>query len=158
MSFTNFGFDLTTSWWEASISFLPWGAICVHFGLVTGEEERRNTGKWANFKEPINSSASTLPQKPTVTFANVVSGRVLPSSFIWHAFFSEILRDVACANDVQVGFSLSVIRGCSTTIVLCSLMQHKQMAPDPGYAYLRLILPRIPLASSQWLVFFCQGF
>ncbi|CAL5359802.1 unnamed protein product [Camellia sinensis] len=41
-------------------------------------------------------------------------------------------------------------RGCSTTIVLCYLLQHKQMMPDAAYNYLKSIRPRVLLASSQW--------
>ncbi|XP_010677094.2 phosphatidylglycerophosphate phosphatase PTPMT1 [Beta vulgaris subsp. vulgaris] len=41
-------------------------------------------------------------------------------------------------------------RGRSTTIVLCYLVQHKQMTPEDAYSYVRSIRPRVQLASSQW--------
>ncbi|KAL2903129.1 putative dual specificity protein phosphatase DSP8 [Bienertia sinuspersici] len=41
-------------------------------------------------------------------------------------------------------------RGRSTTIVLCYLMQHKQMTPEDAYSYVRSIRPRVQLASAQW--------
>ncbi|PSS24110.1 Dual specificity protein phosphatase DSP8 [Actinidia chinensis var. chinensis] len=41
-------------------------------------------------------------------------------------------------------------RGRSTTIVLCYLVEHKQMTPDAAYEYVRSIRPRVQLASSQW--------
>ncbi|XP_052211127.1 phosphatidylglycerophosphate phosphatase PTPMT2-like [Diospyros lotus] len=41
-------------------------------------------------------------------------------------------------------------RGRSTTIVLCYLVEHKQMAPEVAFAYVRSIRPRVLLASSQW--------
>ncbi|KAL6005096.1 hypothetical protein ACLOJK_005657 [Asimina triloba] len=41
-------------------------------------------------------------------------------------------------------------RGRSTTIVLCYLVQHKGMTPAAAYDYVRLIRPRVRLASSQW--------
>ncbi|KAK1560047.1 hypothetical protein Q3G72_021511 [Acer saccharum] len=41
-------------------------------------------------------------------------------------------------------------RGRSTTIVLCYLVEHRQMAPDTAYEYVRSIRPRVLLASSQW--------
>lgn len=41
-------------------------------------------------------------------------------------------------------------RGRSTTIVLCYLVQHKQMTPEGAYDYVRSIRPRVLLASSQW--------
>ncbi|KAK9275082.1 hypothetical protein L1049_022341 [Liquidambar formosana] len=41
-------------------------------------------------------------------------------------------------------------RGRSTTVVICYLVQHKQMMPDAAYEYVRSIRPRVLLASSQW--------
>ncbi|XP_042509074.1 phosphatidylglycerophosphate phosphatase PTPMT2-like [Macadamia integrifolia] len=41
-------------------------------------------------------------------------------------------------------------RGRSTTIVLCYLVQHKEMTPDAAFEYVRSIRPRVLLASSQW--------
>jgi len=41
-------------------------------------------------------------------------------------------------------------RGRSTTIVLCYLVQHKQMTPEDAYSYVRSIRPRVQLASIQW--------
>lgn len=41
-------------------------------------------------------------------------------------------------------------RGRSTTVVICYLMQYKQMTPDSAYDYVKSIRPRVLLASSQW--------
>ncbi|CAK9185014.1 unnamed protein product [Ilex paraguariensis] len=41
-------------------------------------------------------------------------------------------------------------RGRSTTIVICYLVQHKQMMPEVAYDYVKSIRPRVLLASSQW--------
>ncbi|XP_058221705.1 phosphatidylglycerophosphate phosphatase PTPMT2 [Rhododendron vialii] len=41
-------------------------------------------------------------------------------------------------------------RGRSTTIVLCYLVEHRQMTPDAAYDFVRSIRPRVQLASSQW--------
>lgn len=41
-------------------------------------------------------------------------------------------------------------RGRSTTVVLCYLVQYKQMAPEDAYNYVKAIRPRVLLASSQW--------
>lgn len=40
-------------------------------------------------------------------------------------------------------------RGRSTTVVLCYLVQHKQMTPNEAYEYVKLSRPRVRLASSQ---------
>ncbi|KAL7167185.1 hypothetical protein ACSBR2_037790 [Camellia fascicularis] len=44
--------------------------------------------------------------------------------------------------------------GRSTTIVLCYLLQHKQMMPDAACSYVKSIRPRVLLASSQWQEFY----
>ncbi|XP_030513337.1 phosphatidylglycerophosphate phosphatase PTPMT1 [Rhodamnia argentea] len=41
-------------------------------------------------------------------------------------------------------------RGRSTTIVICYLVQHKDMTPDAAYDYVKSIRPRVLLATSQW--------
>ncbi|KAF8412945.1 hypothetical protein HHK36_000917 [Tetracentron sinense] len=41
-------------------------------------------------------------------------------------------------------------RGRSTTIVLCYLVQHKQMTPDAAFEWVRSIRQRVLLAPSQW--------
>ncbi|CAE6031447.1 unnamed protein product [Arabidopsis arenosa] len=41
-------------------------------------------------------------------------------------------------------------RGRSTTIVICYLVQHKNMTPEAAYAYVRSIRPRVLLAAAQW--------
>ncbi|KAI3831796.1 hypothetical protein MKX03_000138 [Papaver bracteatum] len=41
-------------------------------------------------------------------------------------------------------------RGRSTTVVLCYLVQHKQMTPVAAFEYVRSIRHRVLLASSQW--------
>ncbi|KAB1211464.1 putative dual specificity protein phosphatase DSP8 [Morella rubra] len=41
-------------------------------------------------------------------------------------------------------------RGRSTTVVVCYLIQRKQMTPDAAYDYVKSIRPRVLLASSQW--------
>ncbi|KAF4374748.1 hypothetical protein CsatB_004278 [Cannabis sativa] len=40
-------------------------------------------------------------------------------------------------------------RGRSTTVVICYLIQHRQMTPDSAYAYIKSIRPRVLLAPSQ---------
>ncbi|XP_031287682.1 putative dual specificity protein phosphatase DSP8 [Pistacia vera] len=41
-------------------------------------------------------------------------------------------------------------RGRSTTIVLCYLVEHRQMTPAVAYEHVKSIRPRVLLASSQW--------
>ncbi|XP_062206026.1 phosphatidylglycerophosphate phosphatase PTPMT2-like [Phragmites australis] len=41
-------------------------------------------------------------------------------------------------------------RGRSTTVVLCYLVQYKNMSPSEAYEHVRLHRPRVLLASAQW--------
>uniref|UniRef100_A0A7N0TJG2 phosphatidylglycerophosphatase n=1 Tax=Kalanchoe fedtschenkoi TaxID=63787 RepID=A0A7N0TJG2_KALFE len=43
-------------------------------------------------------------------------------------------------------------RGRSTTVVLCYLIDHKQMTPTAALEYVRSIRPRVALTASQWKV------
>ncbi|KAJ6704072.1 DUAL SPECIFICITY PROTEIN PHOSPHATASE DSP8-RELATED [Salix viminalis] len=47
-------------------------------------------------------------------------------------------------------FIAKLVRGRSTTIVICYLVHHMQMTPDAAYNYVRSIRPRVLLASAQW--------
>lgn len=66
---------------------------------------------------------------------------------IWQAV-DFIHRNASCGRTTYVHCKAG--RGRSTTIVICYLMQHKNMLPDAAYAYVRSIRPRVLLASSQW--------
>ncbi|KAI4311645.1 hypothetical protein MLD38_036524 [Melastoma candidum] len=73
--------------------------------------------------------------------------------------FAPSLHDISLAVDfihenVSCGQSTYVHckagRGRSTTIVICYLVQHKEMTPHEAYDYLKSIRPRVLLASAQW--------
>lgn len=59
-----------------------------------------------------------------------------------------IHKNVSCRRSTYVHCKAG--RGRSTTIVICYLVQHKQMTPDAAYDYVKAIRPRVLLASSQW--------
>ncbi|KAJ4955779.1 hypothetical protein NE237_012562 [Protea cynaroides] len=59
-----------------------------------------------------------------------------------------IHKNASCGKTTYVHCKAG--RGRSTTIVLCYLVQHKQMTPDAAYEYVRSIRPRVLLASLQW--------
>ncbi|KAF2315066.1 hypothetical protein GH714_038083 [Hevea brasiliensis] len=74
-------------------------------------------------------------------------------------YFAPSLSDICLAVDfihenVLQGWTTYVHckagRGRSTTIVICYLVQHKQMTPDGAFDYVRSIRPRVLLASAQW--------
>ncbi|XP_050227522.1 phosphatidylglycerophosphate phosphatase PTPMT1-like [Mercurialis annua] len=73
--------------------------------------------------------------------------------------FAPSLRDICLAvdfiheNALQGGTTYvhcKAGRGRSTTVVICYLVQHRQMTPDAAYDYVKSIRPRVLLASAQW--------
>ncbi|KAF5935576.1 hypothetical protein HYC85_026705 [Camellia sinensis] len=63
-------------------------------------------------------------------------------------FTKGLSKNASCGRATYVHCKAG--RGRSTTIVLCYLLQHKQMMPDAAYSYVKSIWPRVLLASSQW--------
>ncbi|ONK69780.1 uncharacterized protein A4U43_C05F26640 [Asparagus officinalis] len=59
-----------------------------------------------------------------------------------------IHRNAACGRTTYVHCKAG--RGRSTTIVLCYLVEYKNMTPDIALEYVRAIRPRVLLAPSQW--------
>ncbi|KAI4315220.1 hypothetical protein L6164_028054 [Bauhinia variegata] len=73
--------------------------------------------------------------------------------------FAPSMRDICHAVDFIHENALSgqttyvhckAGRGRSTTIVICYLVHYKLMTPDAAYNYVKLIRPRVLLASLQW--------
>ncbi|KAL6641462.1 hypothetical protein ACP70R_019643 [Stipagrostis hirtigluma subsp. patula] len=59
-----------------------------------------------------------------------------------------IHRNASCGKLTYVHCKAG--RGRSTTVVLCYLVQYKQMTPAEAYEHVRLHRPRVLLASAQW--------
>lgn len=59
-----------------------------------------------------------------------------------------IHKNASCGRTTYVHCKAG--RGRSTTIVICYLVQHKDMTPDAAYAYVKSIRPRVLLATAQW--------
>ncbi|XP_065024032.1 phosphatidylglycerophosphate phosphatase PTPMT2-like [Musa acuminata AAA Group] len=59
-----------------------------------------------------------------------------------------IHRNASCGRTTYVHCKAG--RGRSTTIVLCYLVQHKNMTPTAALEYVQSIRPRVLLAPSQW--------
>ncbi|KGN55844.1 putative dual specificity protein phosphatase DSP8 [Cucumis sativus] len=73
--------------------------------------------------------------------------------------FAPLLSDICLAvNFIHKNASLGQTtyvhckagRGRSTTVVICYLVQYKQMTPDEAYKHVKSIRPRVLLAASQW--------
>lgn len=59
-----------------------------------------------------------------------------------------IHKNASCGKTTYVHCKAG--RGRSTTIVLCYLVRHRQMTPAAAYKHVKLIRPRVLLASPQW--------
>ncbi|KAL6322347.1 hypothetical protein AAG906_007900 [Vitis piasezkii] len=105
----------------------------------------------------LNESYETLV--PTLLYhAHSIDHLVIPTR---DYLFAPSLNDTCRAVDfiysnASLGRTTYVHckagRGRSTTIVLCYLVEHKQMTPDAAYSYVKSIRPRVVLASAQWKV------
>ncbi|XP_019081339.1 phosphatidylglycerophosphate phosphatase PTPMT2 isoform X3 [Vitis vinifera] len=103
----------------------------------------------------LNESYETLV--PTLLYhAHSIDHLVIPTR---DYLFAPSLNDTCRAVDfIYSNASLGRMtyvhckagRGRSTTIVLCYLVEHKQMTPDAAYNYVKSIRPRVVLASAQW--------
>ncbi|GMH09564.1 hypothetical protein Nepgr_011405 [Nepenthes gracilis] len=103
----------------------------------------------------LNESYETLV--PTSLYdAHDIEHLVIPTrDYLFAPSLSDVCqavdfihRNASCGHTTYVHCKAG--RGRSTTIVLCYLVQHKQMTPDAAYDYVRSIRPRVLLASSQW--------
>eukprot|EP00262_Sarcandra_glabra_P015396 TRINITY_DN4741_c0_g2_i2.p1 TRINITY_DN4741_c0_g2~~TRINITY_DN4741_c0_g2_i2.p1 ORF type:complete len:214 (+),score=27.18 TRINITY_DN4741_c0_g2_i2:624-1265(+) len=105
----------------------------------------------------LNESYETLV--PTSLYqAYGIDHLVIPTrDYLFAPSFEDICQAVdfihknaSCGKTTYVHCKAG--RGRSTTIVLCYLVQHKQMTPDAAYEYVRVSRPRVLLAASQWEV------
>ncbi|MQM08116.1 hypothetical protein Taro_040970 [Colocasia esculenta] len=88
--------------------------------------------------------------------AHGIENLVLPTrDYLFAPSFGDICKAVdfihknaSCQKTTYVHCKAG--RGRSTTIVLCYLMQHRQMTPSSAYDYVRLNRPRVLLATCQW--------
>lgn len=103
----------------------------------------------------LNESYETLV--PTSLYlAHGIEHLVIPTrDYLFAPSFGDICRAVDFIHENASSGKTTYVhckagRGRSTTIVLCYLVQHRQMTPSAAYAYVRFSRPRVLLASSQW--------
>jgi len=81
---------------------------------------------------------------------------VIPTrDYLFAPSYDDIRRAVEFIHENAICGKMTYVhckagRGRSTTIVLCYLVEYKQMTPADAYEYVRSKRPRVLLAASQW--------
>ncbi|XP_065857549.1 phosphatidylglycerophosphate phosphatase PTPMT2-like [Euphorbia lathyris] len=136
-------------WWDRVDQFILLGAV----PFPTDVPRLKEQGVCGVVT--LNESYETLV--PTSLYlAHDIDHLIIPTR---DYCFAPSLTDISLAVDfihqnVLKGQSTYVHckagRGRSTTVVICYLVQHRQMTPDAAYSYVRSIRPRVLLASAQY--------
>uniref|UniRef100_A0A0D6QVV4 phosphatidylglycerophosphatase n=1 Tax=Araucaria cunninghamii TaxID=56994 RepID=A0A0D6QVV4_ARACU len=103
----------------------------------------------------LNESYETLV--PTSMYQDQgIKHLVIPTrDYLFAPSFEDIRRAVEFIHENAICGKTTYVhckagRGRSTTIVLCYLVEYRQMTPEDAYAYVRSKRPRVLLAASQW--------
>ncbi|XP_073001366.1 phosphatidylglycerophosphate phosphatase PTPMT2 [Typha latifolia] len=136
-------------WWDEVDEFLLLGAV----PFPSDVPRLKELGVYGviTLNEPYETLVPT-----SLYLAHGIENLVIPTrDYLFAPSFGNICRAVdfihrnaSCGKITYVHCKAG--RGRSTTIVLCYLVQYKQMTPAAAYEHVRLIRPRVLLASSQW--------
>ncbi|GFZ01132.1 phosphotyrosine protein phosphatases superfamily protein [Actinidia rufa] len=136
-------------WWDWVDEFVLLGA--VPFPADVERLKDLGVGGVVTLNEPYETLVPT-----SLYQAHGINHLVLPTrDYLFAPTLGDICQAVnfihenaSCGQSTYVHCKAG--RGRSTTIVLCYLVQHKQMTPDAAYSYVKSIRPRVLLASAQW--------
>lgn len=136
-------------WWDQIDEFLLLGAV----PFPTDVPRLKQLG--VSGVVTLNESYETLV--PTSLYlAHGIDHLVLPTrDYLFAPSLGDIWQAVEFINENTKNGKTTYVhckagRGRSTTIVLCYLIQYKNMAPDVAYEYVRSIRSRVLLAPAQW--------
>ncbi|XP_057966960.1 phosphatidylglycerophosphate phosphatase PTPMT2-like [Malania oleifera] len=136
-------------WWDEIDQFLLLGA--VPFPKDVPRLKQLGVGGVITLNEPYETLVPT-----SLYLANGIDHLVIPTrDYLFAPSFVDISQAVdfihknaSCGRTTYVHCKAG--RGRSTTIVLCYLVQYKQMTPAAALEYVRSRRPRVLLAPSQW--------
>ncbi|CAL5432564.1 unnamed protein product [Camellia sinensis] len=136
-------------WWDWIDEFVLLGA--VPFPSDVERLKERGVCGVITLNEPYETLVPT-----SLYLAHGIDHLVLPTrDYLFAPSLSDICQAVdfihenaSCGRSTYVHCKAG--RGRSTTIVICYLVQHKQMMPEAAYSYVKSIRPRVLLAPSQW--------
>ncbi|MBA0806769.1 hypothetical protein Gohar_022623 [Gossypium harknessii] len=136
-------------WWDEVDQFLLLGA--VPFPKDVRRLKQLGVGGVITLNEPFETLVSTSLYR-----AHGIDHLVIPTrDYLFAPSISDISKAVAfihknacCGRTTYVHCKAG--RGRSTTVVLCYLVEHKQMTPAGALEYVQSRRPRVLLAPSQW--------
>lgn len=136
-------------WWDRVDEFILLGA--VPFPTDVPRLKELGVSGVVTLNEPYETLVPT-----SLYHAHDIIHLVIPTrDYLFAPTFADICQAVDFIHEnASLGKTTYVHckagRGRSTTVVLCYLVQHKNMTPDDAYKYVRSVRPRVLLASSQW--------
>ncbi|KAF7819742.1 putative dual specificity protein phosphatase DSP8 [Senna tora] len=136
-------------WWDEVDEFLLLGA--VPFPKDVPRLKKLGVGGVITLNEPYETLVPS-----SLYHAHGIDHLVIPTrDYLFAPSFVDISRAVqfihqnaCCSKTTYVHCKAG--RGRSTTIVLCYLVEHKNMTPVAALDYVRSRRPRVLLAPSQW--------
>ncbi|XP_010275392.1 PREDICTED: putative dual specificity protein phosphatase DSP8 [Nelumbo nucifera] len=136
-------------WWDRVDEFVLLGA--VPFPTDVPHLKQLGVRGVITLNEPYETLVPT-----SLYHAHGIEHLVIPTrDYLFAPSFGDICKAVDFIHKNASSGKTTYVhckagRGRSTTIVLCYLVEHKQMSPDTAYEYVRSIRQRVLLASSQW--------
>ncbi|KAJ4727248.1 Dual specificity phosphatase [Melia azedarach] len=136
-------------WWDKIDEFILLGAV----PFPADVPRLRDLG--VSGVVTLNESYETLVPS-SLYHAHNIDHLVIPTrDYLFAPSFADICKAVDFIHENAFLGKTTYVhckagRGRSTTVVLCYLMEHRQMSPETAYEYVRSIRPRVLLASSQW--------
>ncbi|CAH2041054.1 unnamed protein product [Thlaspi arvense] len=136
-------------WWDRVDEFIFLGA--VPFPADVPRLKELGVSGVVTLNEPYETLVST-----SLYNAHNIDHLVIPTrDYLFAPSYGDICQAADFIHENASRGKMTYVhckagRGRSTTIVLCYLVEHKQMTPHDAYAYVRSIRPRVLLASSQW--------
>ncbi|XP_022893279.1 putative dual specificity protein phosphatase DSP8 [Olea europaea var. sylvestris] len=136
-------------WWDQIDQFLLLGA--VPFPKDVPRLKQLGVGAVITLNEPYETLVST-----SLYHAHEIDHLVIPTrDYLFAPSFADINRAVDFIHENSCSGRTTYVhckagRGRSTTIVLCYLVEYKNMSPVAAFEYVRARRPRVLLAPSQW--------
>lgn len=136
-------------WWDEVDQFLLLGA--VPFPKDVPRLKQLGVGGVITLNEPYETLVPS-----SLYHAHGIDHLVIPTrDYLFAPSFVDIRRAVDFIHSNSCAGKTTYVhckagRGRSTTIVLCYLVEYKQMTPAAALEYVRCRRPRVLLAPSQW--------
>lgn len=136
-------------WWDWVDEFVLLGA--VPFPAHVGQLKELGVRGVITLNEPYETLVPT-----SLYAAHDISHLALPTrDYLFAPSLSNICQAVNFIHENALRGQSTYVhckagRGRSTTVVICYLVQHKQMTPEVAFGYVKSIRPRVLLAASQW--------